>query len=183
MSTAFAEAAVKLSNLDDENLQEALNKKELDFYRNCKNLPESIARRFHEINLLPRWEEAEKRVKIIEDRMTNMKCPDGSVEEDRFEILAELLDKACQAFEIWDEHKERKIPYGHRLVLEARLLESIKDAFDLIENTIDDFNRIGGDRDAASIERQDLRLEIRLRDLLFTEVHERFLKSYLDMDW
>uniref|UniRef100_A0A914YGV8 Uncharacterized protein n=1 Tax=Panagrolaimus superbus TaxID=310955 RepID=A0A914YGV8_9BILA len=183
MSIAFSKAAVELSSLDDEKLQESLNKKELDFYQNCKNLPDSIARRFHEINLLPRWEEAEKRVKVIEDRMTKMECPDGSVSEDRFEILAELLDKACQAFEIWDEHKERKIPYGHRLVLEGRLLESIKDGFDLIESTIDDFNRIGDDRDAANIERQDIRLEIRLRDLMFTEVHERFLKSYLEMDW
>lgn len=151
--SAFARAAVELHDLDDEKLKEALIKKDLEFYRMCKDVPEPIARRFHQLDLLTRWDESEKRIKVIEDRMTKMDCPDKTVAEDRFEILAELLDKACQAFEIWDEHRERRIPFGHRLVLEARLLESVKDAFDLIESTIDRFAEIGEDRDAANIER------------------------------
>uniref|UniRef100_A0A7E4ZX78 DUF4455 domain-containing protein n=1 Tax=Panagrellus redivivus TaxID=6233 RepID=A0A7E4ZX78_PANRE len=178
-----AKTAIELSELDDETLKTELAKKDFAFYRSLKHLPDPIAKRFHELDVKRRWAEHEARVKVIEDRMTALNPPDKSVAEDRFEILAELLDKACQAFEINDEHETRRVPWGHRLVLEARLLESIKEAFDLIEETVDKFGEMGEDRQAANCERADLRLEIRLRDLMFTEVHERFLKSYLEMEW
>ncbi|KHJ85210.1 hypothetical protein OESDEN_15069 [Oesophagostomum dentatum] len=119
----------------------------------------------------------------------------------RFEILTELLDKACQGFEIWDEHAERNIKYGHRVVLEARLLHLIESKFDIIEKICAEFDKLKGDQHGVNNERevstdlilknclltgpsfQFLRYEIRHCDLMFTEIHESFLKSYLDMEW
>ncbi|KHJ87335.1 hypothetical protein OESDEN_12894 [Oesophagostomum dentatum] len=101
----------------------------------------------------------------------------------RFEILTELLDKACQGFEIWDEHAERNIKYGHRVVLEARLLHLIESKFDIIEKICAEFDKLKGDQHGVNNEREFLRYEIRHCDLMFTEIHESFLKSYLDMEW
>jgi hypothetical protein len=70
---------------------------------------------------------------------------------------------------------------GHRLVLEARLLEGMNNSFDIVESVLRDF--YGKDRNYANIERADLRLEIRLMDAMYTEVHTSFLKSYLEMEW
>lgn len=70
---------------------------------------------------------------------------------------------------------------GHRLVLEARLLEGINSSFDIVEAALRDF--YGKDRHFANMERTDLRLEIRLMDALYMEVHTSFLKSYLEMEW
>jgi hypothetical protein len=65
--------------------------------------------------------------------------------------------------------------------LEARLLDGINASFDTVEGVLRDF--YGKDKDFANMERSDLRLEIRLMDMLYTEVHTSFLKSYLDMEW
>lgn len=35
----------------------------------------------------------------------DLKYEDNSLEEGRFEILGELLDKAAQSFEVFDEHE------------------------------------------------------------------------------
>lgn len=34
----------------------------------------------------------------------DLKFEDNSIEEDRQEIFGELIDKACQGFDIYDEH-------------------------------------------------------------------------------
>lgn len=52
-----------------------------------------------------RWKESEKRIKETEELLMDIKYEDKSLEEDRLEILGELLDKASQSFEICDEHE------------------------------------------------------------------------------
>uniref|UniRef100_A0AC34R545 Uncharacterized protein n=1 Tax=Panagrolaimus sp. JU765 TaxID=591449 RepID=A0AC34R545_9BILA len=184
MSTLTREVAEKLYDLDDEPLEKELESKPLEFFKDAKDvLPEPVAEKFYNAGFKKRWTASEESAKNVETRMGKMNLPDRSVAEDRFEILAELLDKICQAYEIFDEHEHRKIPFSHRLVLESRLMMAVRDGLDLITATLDDWNKIGEDRDAASIERQELRYEIRYRDMIYTEVHERFLKSYLEMDW
>lgn len=46
----------------------------------------------------------ERRIKELENMLWELPREDRSVQEDRFEILTELLDKVCKGFEIWDEH-------------------------------------------------------------------------------
>ncbi|MFH4976699.1 hypothetical protein AB6A40_003408 [Gnathostoma spinigerum] len=130
-----------------------------------------------------RWKESEKRIKETEDLLLTIKYEDKSLEEDRFEILGELLDKAAQSFEIYDEHEHRPIPYGHRIVLETKLLITFNEAMDRIHKIVAEFGNLKGDRVGVNDERDQLRYEIRYCDAVFTEVHERFLKSYLEMDW
>ncbi|CDH93055.1 uncharacterized protein CELE_Y53F4B.11 [Caenorhabditis elegans] len=108
---------------------------------------------------------------------------DRSLEEDRFEILTELLDKSCQGLEIWEEHCERKIPLGHRCVLEGELIHLITSKFDLIDKICGEFDKLKNKRSEVNDERDMLRYEIRHCDMIFTEIHEKFLKSYLEMDW
>jgi hypothetical protein len=55
-------------------------------------------------DLQRRWEAAEARVTVLEELVKSVKWEDGSVEEDRYDIISELMDKAMQGFEINDEH-------------------------------------------------------------------------------
>lgn len=52
-----------------------------------------------------RWVESEARIKQAEDLLVGIKYEDRSLEEDRVDIMSELLDKATQSFEIYDEHQ------------------------------------------------------------------------------
>uniref|UniRef100_A0A7I4KLT4 Uncharacterized protein n=1 Tax=Brugia malayi TaxID=6279 RepID=A0A7I4KLT4_BRUMA len=130
-----------------------------------------------------RWQQSEIRIKETEELLSNVKYEDRSLEEDRLEILGELLDKATQSFEIFEEHENRKVPYGHRVVLEARLLIVFNNAINLIYKIINEFDKLKGDQVGVNDERDQLRYEIRYCDAVYTEVHERFLKSYLEMEW
>lgn len=130
-----------------------------------------------------RFIECEKRIKKLEDKLWKLPREDRSLEEDRFEILTELLDKACQGFEIWDEHVERNLKMGDRLVLEGYLVGLIDSKFDIIDKICDEFEKLKGDRHAVNNEREYLRFEIRDCDMKFCEIHEKMLKSYLEMDW
>lgn len=93
---------------------------------------------------------------------------DRSLEEDRFEILTELLDKSCQGLEIWEEHcvslqfcvrfdvlgfQERKIPLGHRCVLEGELIHLITSKFDLIDKICGEFDKLKNKRSEVNDER------------------------------
>ncbi|RCN42669.1 hypothetical protein ANCCAN_11382 [Ancylostoma caninum] len=166
-----------------------------------KELPDYVAKKYIP-DISRRYIELEKRIKVLESTLWALPREDRSLEEDRFEILTELLDKACQGFEIWDEHVERNIKYGHRVVLEARLLHLIESKFDIIERICAEFDKLKGDQHGVNNEREVhsnfqrsliknmntvskifLRYEIRHCDLMFTEIHESFLKSYLDMEW
>ncbi|CAJ0951249.1 unnamed protein product, partial [Mesorhabditis belari] len=166
----------------DLELMEKMKDKPISFYFDKKNLPDAILRPYLP-DLKRRMFDLENRVKPIENRLWLLDRPDRSLEEDRFEILCEVLDKACQGFEILDEHVDHNIPLGHRVVLEAQLLGVIERKFDQIEKILDEFHKLKNDRDGVNNEREFLRYEIRACDMEWTEIHERFLKSYLDMDW
>lgn len=56
-------------------------------------------------DIIRRWKESEIRIKETEDLLSHVKYDDRSLEEDRLEILGELLDKATQSFEIFEEHE------------------------------------------------------------------------------
>ncbi|KJH47587.1 hypothetical protein DICVIV_06339 [Dictyocaulus viviparus] len=205
---------------------EDLKTKPSTFYKDMKDLPDYVAKKYIP-DISRRYIELERRIKLLESTLWALPREDRSLEEDRFEILTELLDKACQGFEIWDEHVERNIKYGHRVVLEARLLHLIESKFDIIEKICAEFDKLKGDQHGVNNERevldknlpalrientpssnessnvkskrnvreycfifethffiaQFLRYEIRHCDLMFTEIHESFLKSYLEMDW
>ncbi|CAJ0587643.1 unnamed protein product, partial [Mesorhabditis spiculigera] len=166
----------------DMELMAELAQKPLSYYQGKRDVPDAIVK-----NWLPdvkrRWFELEERVYILEDRLGAIDRPDRSLEEDRFEILVELLDKAAQGFEINDEHEVRNIPLGERIHLEARLMDVITRKFDIIDRIVDEFDKLKGDQDGANNEREFLRYEIRQCDLEFTLTHEYFLKSYLGMPW
>ncbi|KAI1713902.1 hypothetical protein DdX_08785 [Ditylenchus destructor] len=134
-------------------------------------------------DLASRWKASEDRISKIEQALQDLNVKDGSEEEGRFEIMAELLDKACQAFEVYDEHKTKKIPYEDRLILESSLLELVDNAFERIENICRNFSELLGNHDGIVKERDELRYEIRFCDVRFYEIHERFLKSYLGLPW
>ncbi|KAH7727201.1 Protein Y53F4B.11 [Aphelenchoides avenae] len=173
---------VAISELSEPELLEALASKPTDYYLNLKDLPDPIAKKIYP-DLKKRWDTTEARIKPVETALTSLKYDDRSLEEDRVEILGELLDKACQGFEIYDEHERRRIAVGHRLVLEARLLILMNKALDRITKICDEFDNLRGDKHAVDNEREMLRYEIRFCDDTYVEVHERFLKSYLGMEW
>lgn len=47
----------------------------------------------------------EARITALEGLIKDIKWEDRSVEEDRYDIISELMDKALQGFEINDEHE------------------------------------------------------------------------------
>ncbi|CAO4366261.1 unnamed protein product [Caenorhabditis nigoni] len=151
-------------------------------YKNMKEIPDSIARKYIP-DLARRFVEFERRIKRIERTLWALPREERSLEEDRFEILTELLDKAAQGLEIWEEHCQRKIPLGHRCVLEGELIHLIDSKFDLIDKICGEFDKLKGQKSDVDDERDMLRYEIRHCDMIFTEIHEKFLKSYLEMDW
>ncbi|KHJ76111.1 hypothetical protein OESDEN_24270 [Oesophagostomum dentatum] len=168
--------------LESPEFYEELKSKPSTYFKDMKDLPDYVAKKYVP-DIARRYVELEKRIKVLESTLWALPREDRSLEEDRFEILTELLDKACQGFEIWDEHAERNIKYGHRVVLEARLLHLIESKFDIIEKICAEFDKLKGDQHGVNNEREFLRYEIRHCDLMFTEIHESFLKSYLDMEW
>ncbi|KAK5982329.1 hypothetical protein GCK32_004345 [Trichostrongylus colubriformis] len=168
--------------LESPEFYEELKTKPSTYYKDMKELPDCAAKKYIP-DIARRYIELERRIKVLESTLWALPREDRSLEEDRFEILTELLDKACQGFEIWDEHVERNIKYGHRVVLEARLLHLIESKFDIIEEICAKFDKLKGDQHGVNNEREFLRYEIRHCDLMFTEIHESFLKSYLDLEW
>ncbi|XGW10480.1 hypothetical protein V3C99_012177 [Haemonchus contortus] len=168
--------------LESPEFYEELKTKPTTYYKDMKELPDCAARKYIP-DIARRYIELERRIKVLESTLWALPREDRSLEEDRFEILTELLDKACQGFEIWDEHVERNIKYGHRVVLEARLLHLIESKFNIIEEICAKFDKLKGDQHGVNNEREFLRYEIRHCDLMFTEIHESFLKSYLDLEW
>ncbi|CAI2328839.1 unnamed protein product [Caenorhabditis sp. 36 PRJEB53466] len=171
-----------VEGIDAEFYEELKKKDAKTVYKNMKEIPDAIARRYLP-DLARRFVEFERRIKQVERTLWALPKEDRSLEEDRFEILTELLDKAAQGLEIWEEHCERKIPLGHRCVLEGELIHLITAKFDLIDKICAQFDKLKGKRDEVNDERDMLRYEIRHCDAIFTEIHEKFLKSYLEMDW
>ncbi|GMS82873.1 hypothetical protein PENTCL1PPCAC_5048, partial [Pristionchus entomophagus] len=152
------------------------------FFIKLKGAPNAVATAYLP-ELKRRYKVAERRSKATEKRLVDLHPADRSTAEDRQEILGELLDKIDQALDIIDEHEARSLPAGHRAHLEARLLQSINAQMDCIHRIVDKFDVIGEDRDAANNEREGLRYEIRFMDMFYTEIHECFLKSFLEMEW
>ncbi|GMS90233.1 hypothetical protein PENTCL1PPCAC_12408, partial [Pristionchus entomophagus] len=152
------------------------------FFIKLKEAPNAVAAVYLP-ELKRRYKVAERRSKATENRLVDLHPADRSNAEDRQEILGELLDKIDQALDIIDEHDGRSLPAGHRAHLEARLLQSMNAQMDCIHRILDKFDVIGEDRDAANNEREGLRYEIRFLDMLYTEIHDSFLKSFLDMEW
>ncbi|CAB3411327.1 unnamed protein product [Caenorhabditis bovis] len=171
-----------VEGVEPEFYNELKKKEAKEIYHKMKDVPDAIARKYIP-DLARRFVEFERRVKRMERMLWALPREDRSLEEDRFEILTELLDKACQGMEIWEEHCERKIPLGHRCYLEGELISLIDGKFDLIEKICKEFDKLKGQREEVNNERDMLRYEIRHCDLIFTEIHEKFLKSYLDMEW
>ncbi|VDO32099.1 unnamed protein product [Brugia timori] len=180
---------------DEVELLREIAKRPLEWFKNMKDVPDAIAKIYYKRfplvicyhsnvkDISRRWQQSEIRIKETEELLSNVKYEDRSLEEDRLEILGELLDKATQSFEIFEEHENRKVPYGHRVVLEARLLIVFNNAINLIYKIINEFDKLKGDQVGVNDERDQLRYEIRYCDAVYTEVHERFLKSYLEMEW
>ncbi|KAF8384895.1 unc-39 [Pristionchus pacificus] len=153
-----------------------------DFFIKMKDQPNTVVSSYLP-ELRRRYKVTERRSKATEKLLIDLHPADRSNAEDRQEILGELLDKIEQALDIIDEHENRKIPFGHRAHLEARLLKSMNSMLDGIHRIVAKFDVIGEDRDAANNEREGLRYEIRFLDMMYTEIHESFLKSFLEMEW
>ncbi|VDN52167.1 unnamed protein product [Dracunculus medinensis] len=93
----------------------------------------------------------------MENALVNIECEDGSVQEQRIENFYDLYDKLCQAFDIFLEHEHlenelkfwlqhRKIPYGHRVVLGARLLIIIYNGMEQLKKIAGDVNLLNSDK-------------------------------------
>lgn len=171
-----------VEGVDLEFYEDLKSKDAKTIYKNMKSIPDVVARQYLP-DLARRFVEFERRIKRVERMLWALPRESQSLEEDRFEILTELLDKSAQGLEIWEEHCERKIPLGHRCVLEGELIHLITSKFDLIDKICGEFDKLKGKKDEVNDERDMLRYEIRHCDMIFTEIHEKFLKSYLDMDW
>ncbi|KAH7727195.1 Protein Y53F4B.11 [Aphelenchoides avenae] len=174
---------VAISELPEAEMLEALSAKPTSFYLALKDLPNPVAKKIH-ADLTRRMDAAEARAEKVEKMLTDLQREYGSTDDhDRIEILGELYNKGAQGFEISDEHERYRIPYGHRLVLEARLVILINNIFDRLEKIGGEFTKLWGDKYALENERAVLREAIRSYDDTYVEIHERFLKSYLDMEW
>ncbi|CAD5231350.1 unnamed protein product [Bursaphelenchus xylophilus] len=172
----------ELATSQPNECHQILAEKPLDCFKALKNCPDSLAELVLE-ELKVRWKAAEERVKQLDALAKAVNFENKSVEEDRWEIVTELIEKAVQGFDLKAEHAKRKVKLGHRIVFETKLLLVINRAFDRAEAVLKDFYALHNDRDAAGYERDDLRMEIRLCDMCFVEVHTGFLKSYLGVDW
>ena len=94
--------------------------------------------------------------------------------------------------------QDRTIPMGHRLVIEATLIQAVDHVLDIVTQTCREFDpthanalldeqmELVGLQSLTSIIYQILqeyRMESRLLTEVFFETNERFLKSYLEMPW
>ncbi|VDP24169.1 unnamed protein product [Onchocerca flexuosa] len=138
--------------LEEEELLREIAKKPLESFKNMKDIPDAIAKTYYK-DIVRRWKESEARIKETENLLLSVKYEERSLEEDRLEILGELFDKANQSFEIYEEHENRKVPYGHRIVLEARLLIVFNNAINLIYKIIDEFDKLKDDQIGVNDER------------------------------
>ncbi|CAD6191527.1 unnamed protein product [Caenorhabditis auriculariae] len=166
----------------DPEFYEDLKTQPATIYLEMKDVPDAIGKKYVP-DLARRFVETERRIKTMERMLQALPRPDRSLEDDRFEILTEVLDKACQGLEIWETHCERNIPIGKRLYLEGQLVHLINSKFDIIEKICKEFHKLKDKRDEVNNEREWLRYEIRHCDMMFTEIHERLLKSYIGMEW
>ncbi|CAI4222013.1 unnamed protein product [Auanema sp. JU1783] len=175
---------LKLDEYDEEDKEfyEDLLSKPISYYFDKKDVPDAICRKFIP-DISRRFMECEKRIQTIEDLLTSIPNKESGLNEMRFETLVELLDKACQGFEIWEEHVTKKIPYGHRVVLEASLCNLISSKFEIITQICDDLSKMGEDRDSWLNKAEWLRYEIRSCDMIFYELHVKFLQSYMGISW
>lgn len=180
-----------LSRLSEGKLERGLSSKCLEYFKDSKTfLPERTAEKVYKNSFSEFWGRSVKEIKRIENNM------DPKVSE-RFEILLDFLDKISQAFDIAEEHENKSIPFSHKLILEGKLLFSMEEGLRMISNCLDDFDRIKDDEDKVALETrvrilskllgmfdfQKLQFQIRVRDVLYMEIHEKFLKSYLGIDW
>uniref|UniRef100_A0A0N4ZTG8 Uncharacterized protein n=1 Tax=Parastrongyloides trichosuri TaxID=131310 RepID=A0A0N4ZTG8_PARTI len=161
------------------SLVENVRLEEMKKFINCSNRLGEILYK----DIKRRWTISEQRAKDMEAYMEANKPKENTVEDDRFDIFSDLLDKACQAFEIFDEHEKREIPFGKRIFLECELLEIINKSFDIIYKKMQNLEEFKDDRDGAFNERDILRTDIRTMDIQYSIIHERFLKTFLEMEW
>ncbi|CEF63015.1 Hypothetical protein SRAE_1000128100 [Strongyloides ratti] len=161
------------------SLIEMVKLEEIKKFINCSDELGKIIQK----DIKRRWEISEQRAKDIEAYLEVNKPDQNTIEDDRFDIFCDLLDKACQAFEIYDEHESREIASGKRLYLECELLEIINKSFDTIYKKMQTLDEFKDDRDGAFNERDIIRIDIRSLDVQYSLIHERFLKAFLEMEW
>ncbi|GMR62126.1 hypothetical protein PMAYCL1PPCAC_32321, partial [Pristionchus mayeri] len=155
---------------------------EWDFFLNLKDYPNALVANFLP-ELKRRYKVTKRLSKATEKLFVDLHPADRSNAEDRQEILGELLNKIGQAFDIIDEHENRNIPFGHRACFEGRLLKAMNAEMDVIHRIVERFDVIGDDRDAVLDEREGLRYEFSFLDMMYTEIHDCFLKSVLGQAW
>uniref|UniRef100_A0A0N5BR18 Uncharacterized protein n=1 Tax=Strongyloides papillosus TaxID=174720 RepID=A0A0N5BR18_STREA len=165
-----------------ETILSLIEKVKLEEMKKFINCSDRLGEMIHK-DIKRRWQISEQRAKDIEAYMEANKPEENTIEDDRFDIFSDFLDKACQAFEIYDEHESREIPFGKRIYLECELLDIINRSFDTIYKKMQKFDEFNDDREGAFNERDILRIDIRTMDVQYSLVHERFLKSFLEMEW
>ncbi|KAJ1350384.1 hypothetical protein KIN20_006165 [Parelaphostrongylus tenuis] len=123
--------------LESPEFYEDLKTKPSTYFKDMKELPDYVAKKYIP-DISRRYIELERRIKVLESTLWALPREDRSLEEDR-----------------WiDRRPERNIKYGHRVVLEARLLHLIESKFDIIEKICSEFDKLKGDQHGVNNERE-----------------------------
>ncbi|KAE9551969.1 hypothetical protein FO519_004821 [Halicephalobus sp. NKZ332] len=159
MEKLTGEVAEWLCGLPEEKLEKELSSKSAEFFKGSeKFLPEVVAERLYNMGFKEQWIKVEEKAKEVESRISKLDLDevlDEEVEE-RLEVFSEFLNKLFQAFEIREEHENKKILFSHRVVLEGKLLCSVRKGLTLIGNILDNFKKVDKDEYVTALKRQKL---------------------------
>ncbi|CAK5031186.1 unnamed protein product [Meloidogyne enterolobii] len=157
-----------MMNLPKEELFAKLQSEPLSFFKNLKELPDEYATVVYEA-FATHWDRIDKKIVNAQSVMDSLtpRCK-GREAYDYIEPLVDL---------------DRKILFGHRLVIEAKLIAEIDHVLDIalkISENLDPNNvsEDDGDNKIGSLRADSLYLS----DVFF-DVSEKYLKSYLGLPW
>ncbi|KAI6212651.1 hypothetical protein M3Y94_00051300 [Aphelenchoides besseyi] len=173
--------AIQIVRLQRPLMLKALQEVPLVYFTELKHFPDSITAKIY-TDFPRRWREAYERTQQLEDKFKARMLENNQPENRKdCKLAVDLIEHVNIGFLLKQEHKNRRtvegpkqshrIPYGHRIVLESKLLIAIHSALDYVEQ--------------RRWKESDGELETELQKLLwtFTYVDDCFRRSFSYQQW
>ncbi|KAI6198765.1 Aurora kinase [Aphelenchoides besseyi] len=173
--------ALQIVRLPKPLMMKALQEVPLVYFTELKHFPDSITAKIY-TDFPRRWREAYDRTQQLESkfraRMLQSNHPENRKD---YKLAVDLIEHVKIGFLLKQEHKNcrsveglkysHRIPYGHRIVLESKLLISIHSALDYVER--------------RRCKEPNAKLDSELQKLLwtFTYVDDCFRRSFSYQQW
>uniref|UniRef100_A0A914KIK0 Uncharacterized protein n=1 Tax=Meloidogyne incognita TaxID=6306 RepID=A0A914KIK0_MELIC len=172
-----------MMNLPKEELFAKLQSEPLSFFKNLKELPDEYATVVYEAFAM-HWDRIDKKILHAQSVMDSLtpRC-NGREAYDYIEPLVDLVNKTTVGLEIKDDNEDRKILFGHRLVIEATLIAEIDHVLDIALKVSENLDPNNVSEDEGDNKIGSLRADSLYLSDVFFDVSEKYLKSYLGLPW